>query len=189
MAYGKYRDSQIKGEAGTTWHVEIWKKDFGIPSIGEEIGGGVVFHVSATDVYIIAKESLGSFDWGCQGTAISGANGTAIGTGEQNTADIVAGCSATDNAAYMCSNLTLNGYSDWYLPSKDEAYKFYVNKATLEAVSGFEDFSGASWTSTETNSSLAQFIFPGSGTQGDVTKNTEIFMNDISNKVKGSFKN
>ena len=28
MAYGKYRDSQIKGEAGTTWIVEIWKKAY-----------------------------------------------------------------------------------------------------------------------------------------------------------------
>ena len=28
MAYGKYRDSQIKGEAGTTWYVEIWKKSY-----------------------------------------------------------------------------------------------------------------------------------------------------------------
>jgi len=28
MAYGKYRDSQIKGEAGTTWYVEIWKKNY-----------------------------------------------------------------------------------------------------------------------------------------------------------------
>jgi hypothetical protein len=31
MAYGKYRHSQIKGEAGTTWYVEIWKKDFDQP--------------------------------------------------------------------------------------------------------------------------------------------------------------
>jgi len=28
MAYGKYRESQIKGEAGTTWYVEIWKKNY-----------------------------------------------------------------------------------------------------------------------------------------------------------------
>lgn len=27
MAYGKYRESQIKGEAGTSWFVEIWKKN------------------------------------------------------------------------------------------------------------------------------------------------------------------
>lgn len=28
MAYGKYRDSQIKSLAGITWYVEIWKKSF-----------------------------------------------------------------------------------------------------------------------------------------------------------------
>ena len=31
MAYGKYRHSQIKGEAGTTWEVEIWKDGFDQP--------------------------------------------------------------------------------------------------------------------------------------------------------------
>jgi len=29
MAYGKYRYSEISGQAGTTWHVEIWKKNYG----------------------------------------------------------------------------------------------------------------------------------------------------------------
>ena len=27
MAYGKYRHSTIKGQAGTDWYVEVWKKD------------------------------------------------------------------------------------------------------------------------------------------------------------------
>jgi len=60
------------------------------------------------------------FVWGCMGTSIAGADGTAIGTGEQNTADIVAGCSETGIAAKVVDALVLGGQRDWFLPSKDE---------------------------------------------------------------------
>jgi len=69
--------------------------------------------------------------WGCVGTLISGADGTAVGTGNQNTIDIVAGCSAAGTAARICSDLGLGGYTDWYLPSKDELQKLYLNRAQI----------------------------------------------------------
>jgi hypothetical protein len=57
--------------------------------------------------------------WGCQSTSISGTN-TAIGTGEDNSASILAGCTQTNTVAYLISNLTIGGYDDWFLPSRDE---------------------------------------------------------------------
>ena len=64
----------------------------------------------------------------------SGSDGTAIGTGNQNTIDIMAGCATAGIAARLCGDLVLGGYSDWYLPSKDELNKLYLNRV---AIGGF----------------------------------------------------
>ena len=58
--------------------------------------------------------------WGCDGDSISGATGTAIGTGPANTAAILAACSSRTNAAGVVDAYEKNGHTDWYLPSKDE---------------------------------------------------------------------
>ena len=58
--------------------------------------------------------------WGCSGTDIVGATGTAIGTGPANTAAILAACSSRTNAAGVVDAYEKNGHTDWYLPSKDE---------------------------------------------------------------------
>jgi uncharacterized repeat protein (TIGR02543 family) len=86
--------------------------------------------------------------WGCDGTSIFGADGTAVGTGEQNTIDIEAGCTTIGTAADICANLSLGGYSDWFLPSIDELNLMYEN-LYLEGVGGFAD--NYYWSSSEGN--------------------------------------
>ena len=66
-------------------------------------------------------------------TAVVGADGTAIGTGQQNTADIVAqvGNVAATSAAVYCDEYAYGGFSDWFLPSKDELNELYLNQIII----------------------------------------------------------
>jgi hypothetical protein len=97
-----------------------------LPSIGDLYNGGMVFYIDSTGQHglIAAMEDLGQFEWGCYYVWADGADGTDIGTGYQNTMDIVnQGCASENGgitAAQAAIDAEINGYSDWYLPSKDE---------------------------------------------------------------------
>ncbi len=91
-------------------------------------------------------------EWGCDGALIPGADGTAIGTGEQNTTDITAivgGCPTSGIAARRANDLTLGLQTDWFLPSKDELNAL-CKWAHVDAVNAIcnNDGSGSSWPLT-----------------------------------------
>ena len=88
-------------------------------------------------------------EWGCDGALITGADGTAIGTGEQNTTDIVNGCPTSGIAARRANDLTLGLQTDWFLPSKDELNAL-CKWAHVDAVNAIcnNDGSGSSWPLT-----------------------------------------
>jgi hypothetical protein len=90
--------------------------------------------------------------WGCSGTSISGTQ-SALGTGNNNTDLIVSGCSTLGIAARLCYDLSLNGYVDWYLPSKDELGKLYLNRDAIGGLSG-----NSYWCSTEYISTHAWYL-------------------------------
>jgi len=110
-------------------------------SVGCYYQGGIVVYNSGGTILVAATSDLGQIEWGCGDVDIPGANGTAIGTGESNTAAIVAaGCGG---AAAACQGLTLNGYSDWYLPSIDELVVMRASRTVL-------GMTGEYWSSTQT---------------------------------------
>jgi hypothetical protein len=64
--------------------------------------------------------------------------------------DIMAGCATAGIAARLCGDLVLNGYSDWYLPSKDELNKLYLNKVAIGGITG-----NYYWSSSEYDANSA----------------------------------
>ncbi len=134
--------------AGTAYGNElIFTTTNNFITIGQSYQGGIIAYIDSSGIHglIAAPSDLGSRRWGYYGTAISGADGTAIGTGNQNTIDIMTGCNDAGIAARLCGDLVLGGYSDWYLPSKDELHQLYINKV---AIGGFATTS-LYWSSSE----------------------------------------
>jgi hypothetical protein len=106
----------------------------GDPGYDSAVQHGLV--VTLTDVSTSAE-------WGCAGILVAGTNGAPIGKGNLNTLDILAGCNTGGIAAKLCKDLEQGGYSDWYLPSKDELNKLRINRKVL----GISD--EVYWSSTE----------------------------------------
>jgi len=99
--------------------------------------------------------------WGCFRRLVAGARATAIGTGKQNTIDILRECSDASVAAAVCANLDVSGIHGWFLPSRDELAMLYRN---LRATSGadFRDAGVADnftyWSSSQESADMAHHI-------------------------------
>ena len=76
---------------------------------------------------------------------VAGANGSAIGTGWQNTMDIVAqgNSDPTKSVAAYAEAYEFGGMTDWFLPSKDELYEIYEQRVALEAPAGINYWSSS----------------------------------------------
>ena len=129
------------------------------PSIGDTYQAGIVFYLDGNGGGLIAAptdQSFGASEWGCSGTSIS--TGSAIGQGAQNTLFIESGCTTQYTAADLCANLTLGGFSDWFLPSRYELIEMQQNIGQGDdlGLGNVGDFANAYyWSSTQYSSSLA----------------------------------
>ncbi len=136
------------------------KSEYSEFKIGQKYGGGVVAYIDSTGKHglIAASSDQAKASWSTDWEEIRGAEGVSIGTGKQNTSDIISGCKNEGIAAGICNELILNGYNDWYLPSKDELNELYKNKAII---GGFSN--NVYWSSSEYNDDFAwgQFFLTG----------------------------
>lgn len=128
--------------------------------------GGRVIYVSATTIDTATGISAGgiyleaapapysttTYNW-CEGganpyTTTINATGSAVGTGADNTRIMVANC--TGGAGYVAANLTLNGFSDWFLPSSGELSLLAAYKTQIGL-----DNNSLYWGSTEASNWVA----------------------------------
>ena len=148
--------------------------------IGDLAEGGLVFYLDETGQHglVAALEDLiegatdpyglgyNGYEWGCYFENVSEADGQVIGTGYQNTMDIVnQGCDTENGgitAAQAALDAEINDYSDWYLPSNDELNEMYntIGPGGLEGnIGGFGNSNDSYyWSSSEYNSNGAWFV-------------------------------
>jgi hypothetical protein len=88
---------------------------------------------------------------------ITGATGTAIGTGITNTTTIVSSQGVGSYAAEICDSLVLGGCDDWFLPSKDELSLIMNNVNRMILGGGFRGDDWY-WSSSESNKYYAWAI-------------------------------
>ena len=125
----------------TTAEAAIEKGEYNIGDTGP--AGGLIFYVNPnyeTDGwrYLEAAPSDQSTEilWDYGRDVATGATATVVGTGQANTQTIVKVLGAGSYAAQLCNDLTQGGYSDWFLPSKDELDLMYEN-LYLKGLGGF----------------------------------------------------
>jgi hypothetical protein len=140
--------------------------------VGQSAFGGIVAYINGgaqfgTSGFVVATtDQTVDSEWGCSGVTINAVSNT---DGYTNTQRILAGC-ATRPIAASYTEGDINGYSDWYLPSKDQLTIMYNNVGNGASGANFNiaNFTTDSyWTSTAVvgNNSVAWAKGMGAGTE------------------------
>lgn len=160
-------------------------------AIGDYYGGGIVFYFfQVGDLGYVENETHGLIcnvndfedahwaDIQCAENNITGADGIAIGTGNQNTIDISNACQGDGAylAAELCYYTTNSGFSDWFLPSQDELNQISIHKNSINTgalANGGSSFEASQyWSSTEYTATQAVSQYLDSGDAGAQNKET-----------------
>jgi len=165
---------------------EIYQSDSSLLDFiyGQTYQEGLIFYLDLTNgggLVAYPSDYQDKVYWGCEGVEILEAEGEVIGTGQQNTIDILIGCNTQGIAASICDNFYSDSYDDWFLPSKAELNQMYLkigqgSKLHFGNIGGFTD--AEYWSSTESalNNKEAFFQYFSTGSQINFSKNTGYFL-------------
>jgi hypothetical protein len=118
--------------------------------------GGKIFYVDSQGLWALegSPDNLNPNPYGQYWACVSrqtqvGGTSMGIGTGDLNTQKIMAtGCATAGSAVALADSYVLNGYSDWFLPSKDELNQLYTNRAVVGGFSTQSYWSSSEFSST-----------------------------------------
>ena len=150
--------------------------------IGEEYGGGVIFHLWKDNagvehglIVALTDQSI-SQAWSNVTSAEIGTSAQSSWDGLSNSNSIVGQAGHTSSAAKLCLDLVSGGQSDWYLPSIQELNMLWNNYYTvtraLSQISGATQLSNSVyWSSSEDddNDAWAFYFDTGSTYSNDKT--------------------
>ncbi len=163
---------EIQVYNGSTWTNFVGGAASAAPLVvGQSYQGGKIAYIDGTGLHGLiaatADQSTGA-SWYNGSFPTTGATGTAIGTGMANTNAIIAiQLNTGAYAAKICRDYQNDGYTDWYLPSKEELNQLYINR---DAVGGFSP-DKYYWCSTESTYYLEAWgQYFGNGVQNRVYK-------------------
>lgn len=90
--------------------------------VGQLYGGGVVFYIDASGEHglIAAEQDVTMSSKWADSLCYTGASSFDVGHGNENTSAVINALGSGSYAASMCRELNINGYNDWFLPSKNE---------------------------------------------------------------------
>jgi len=136
------------------------KTTYNIGDIGP--AGGVIFFNKGfiadgwQYLEVSPADTVLHIQWGAYEKDVKGTS-TSVGSGKKNTQIIVEHMKQfgeRNSAALICANMNINGYADWFLPSKDELDLLYKNLKQK----GLGDFDDSwYWSSSQYNIYYAWF--------------------------------
>ena len=142
-------------------------------AIGQSYQGGKIAYIDSTGQHgLIVATADDILQWYNGDYIVTGATGVAIGTGLTNTNTIIAAQGSGSYAAQLCTDYSVLGvggvlYDDWYLPSIDELFQLWLNRA---AIGGFTN--NYYWSSTEYDNGNALRLSFEYGIQNSNQKNS-----------------
>ena len=159
--------------------------------IGEEFGGGVIFHLWKDNAgiehgLIVDKTNLSTAQvWSNIDATLIGSLAQSSWDGLSNSNAIVSQGGHTSSAAALCLNSTNGAQSDWYLPSIDEISllwhsRFNVNKS-LSAIGGATVLPNSAfyWSSSESDDYYAWSFYFYTGNAGNANKLTTFYVRAV----------